>query len=79
MAESGYTLLEQEDLSGQWAEILTQRLEVYRSLKDQTVDKFGGAHYQKWDETYSFFTGLLAAEKLRGGRLVARCDSKENM
>jgi sarcosine/dimethylglycine N-methyltransferase len=77
LAESGCTLLEQEDLSGQWAEILSERLEMYRSLKDQTVEKFGEDHYQKWDETYSFFAGLFAAEKLGGGRLVARCDSTE--
>jgi cyclopropane fatty-acyl-phospholipid synthase-like methyltransferase len=79
LADSGCTLLEQEDLSDQWAEILTQRLEMYRSLKDQTVEKFGEAHYQKWDETYSFFAGLFAAEKLGGSRLVARCDSTENI
>ncbi len=78
LAESGCILLEQEDLSGHWAEILNQRLEMYRSLKKQTVEKFGEAHYQKWDDTYSFFVGLFAAEKLGGGRFVARCDSTEN-
>ncbi|UCE56889.1 MAG: methyltransferase domain-containing protein [Desulfobacterales bacterium] len=75
LTESGCILLEQEDLSGQWAEILTQRLEMYRSLKNQTIEKFGEDHYQKWDDTYSFFVGLFAAEKLGGGRLVARRDS----
>ena len=79
LAESGCILLEQEDLSGHWAEILNQRLEMYRSLKEQTVEKFGEAHYQKWDDTYSFFVGLFAAEKLGGGRFVARCDSTENI
>ncbi len=79
LAESGCILLEQEDLSGHWAEILNQRLEMYRSLKKQTVEKFGEAHYQKWDDTYSFFVGLFAAEKLGGGRFVARCDSTENI
>jgi hypothetical protein len=72
LAESGCILLEQEDLSGPWAEILTQRLEMYRSLKEQTVEKFGKAHYQKWDDTYSFFVELFVAEKLGGGRLAAR-------
>jgi hypothetical protein len=67
----------QEDLSDHWAEILTRRLEMYRSLKDQTVEKFGDAHYRKWDDTYSFFVGLFAAEKLGGGRLVAQRDSTE--
>jgi ubiquinone/menaquinone biosynthesis C-methylase UbiE len=78
LAESGCILLEQEDLSDHWAEILTQRLEMYRSLKEPTVEKFGEAHYQAWDDTYSFFVELFAAGKLGGGRLVARRDSTEN-
>jgi hypothetical protein len=45
---------------------------MYRSLKEQTVEKFGKAHYQKWDDTYSFFVELFVAEKLGGGRLAAR-------
>jgi ubiquinone/menaquinone biosynthesis C-methylase UbiE len=79
LTASGCTLLEQEDLSDHWAEILTQRLEMYRSLKEQTIEKFGGAHYQKWDDAYSFFVGLFAADKLGGGRLIARRDSTENI
>jgi len=79
LAESGCTLMLQEDLSGHWTEILTQRLEMYRGLKEQTVEKFSKAHYRKWDDTYSFFVGLFAAEKLGGGRLVARRDSTENL
>jgi hypothetical protein len=51
---------------------------MYRSLKEPTVEKFGEAHYQKWDDTYSFFVELFAAGKLGGGRLVARRDSTEN-
>ena len=45
---------------------------MYRALKDTTVAKFGAAHFQKWDETYSFFVGLFAAGRLGGGRFVAR-------
>jgi ubiquinone/menaquinone biosynthesis C-methylase UbiE len=79
LAESGSNLLEQEDLSDKWAEILTHRLEMYRSLKEQTIEKFGEAHYQKWDDTYSFFVGLFVTEKLGGSRLVAQRDSKEKV
>jgi ubiquinone/menaquinone biosynthesis C-methylase UbiE len=75
LAESGSILILQEDLSDNWAEILT----MYRSLKEQTIEKFGEAHYQKWDDTYSFFVGLFVAEKLGGGRLVVQRDSKENI
>jgi hypothetical protein len=56
-----------------------QRLEMYRSLKDQTVEKFGEGHYQEWDDTYGFFVGLFAAEKLGAGRLVVQYDSTENI
>jgi hypothetical protein len=79
LAESGSILLEQEDLGDNWAKILTQRFEMYRSLKEQTIEKYGEAHYQQWDDTYSFFVALFAAEKLGGGRLVARCDSTQNI
>jgi ubiquinone/menaquinone biosynthesis C-methylase UbiE len=79
LAESGSILILQEDLSDNWAEILTKRLEMFRSLKKQTVEKFGETHYQKWDDTYSFFVGLFAEEKLGGGRLVARRNSTENI
>jgi ubiquinone/menaquinone biosynthesis C-methylase UbiE len=39
LAESGSILMLQEDLSDNWAEILTKRLEMFRSLKKQTVEK----------------------------------------
>jgi hypothetical protein len=52
---------------------------MYRSLKEQTIEKFGEAHYQKWDDTYSFFVGLFVTEKLGGSRLVAQRDSKEKV
>lgn len=79
LAESGSILMLQEDLSDNWAEILTKRLEMFQSLKEQTIEKFGEAHYQKWDDTYSFFVGLFVEEKLGGGRLVARRNSTENI
>jgi sarcosine/dimethylglycine N-methyltransferase len=61
-----------EDLSDDWARILVQRLAMYRGLKDETVRKFGEAHFRKWDETYAFFVGLYQEGKLGGGRFVAR-------
>lgn len=71
---AGCTVVARDDLSAWWTEILRQRLEMYRSLKDTTVAKFGEAHFRRWDDTYAFFVGLFAAGQLGGGRFVARRD-----
>ena len=72
LAERGCALLVRDDLSAWWTEVLQRRLEMYRSLKDTTVARFGVAHFQEWDDTYAFFVGLFAAGRLGGGRFVAR-------
>jgi ubiquinone/menaquinone biosynthesis C-methylase UbiE len=72
LADCGCPVLERDDLSAHWAQILVQRLAMYRSLKDDTVRKFGAEHFRRWDETYAFFVGLFSAGKLGGGRFVAR-------
>lgn len=72
LAERGCAMLVRDDLSAWWTEVLKRRLEMYRSLKDTTVAKFGVAHFQEWDDTYAFFVGLFAAGRLGGGRFVAR-------
>jgi sarcosine/dimethylglycine N-methyltransferase len=73
LAECGCTVLARYDLSAWWTEVLKCRLEMYRSMRDTTVAKFGLAHFERWDETYAFFVGLFAAGRLGGGRFVARC------
>jgi ubiquinone/menaquinone biosynthesis C-methylase UbiE len=72
LADCGCTVIGREDLSAWWTEVLQRRLEMYRSLRDTTVAKFGAAHFERWDETYAFFVGLFAAGRLGGGRFVAR-------
>lgn len=72
LADCGCPALERDDLSAYWAEILVQRLAMYRSLKEDTVSKFGADHFRRWDDTYAFFVGLFSAGKLGGGRFVAR-------
>ena len=71
LEEKGCQVVEVEDLSDNWAQILVDRLAMYRSLKEQTVSSFGLAHFQKWDRTYSFFVGLYRSGELGGGRFVA--------
>jgi sarcosine/dimethylglycine N-methyltransferase len=72
LEEQGCTVLARDDLTAWWAEILVQRLAMYRSLRKTTIERFGVEHFQKWDDTYAFFVGLFAERQLAGGRLVAR-------
>jgi sarcosine/dimethylglycine N-methyltransferase len=74
LEDNGCTVVEREDLTAHWAEILVQRLALYRSLRDTTVARFGADHFRKWDDSYGFFVGLFAERQLAGGRLVARRD-----
>ena len=71
LEEKSCQVVEVEDLSDDWAQILIDRLAMYRSLKEQTVSSFDLAHFQKWDRTYSFFVGLYRSGELGGGRFVA--------
>jgi SAM-dependent methyltransferase len=60
------------DLSEEWIAILVARLEMYRSLRDTTVAKFGEARYLEYDRAYSHFVGLFVQRKLGGFRVAAR-------
>ncbi|HXX10168.1 MAG TPA: methyltransferase domain-containing protein [Burkholderiales bacterium] len=72
LIENGCAVIHREDLGEHWAQILVQRLAMYRSLEADTVRKFGAEHFRRWDETYAFFVGLFREGKLGGGRFVAR-------
>ena len=72
LERNGCSVALRDDLSGEWARILVQRLAMYRGLREETTAKFGPAHFQRWDATYAFFVGLYAEGKLGGGRFVAR-------
>jgi sarcosine/dimethylglycine N-methyltransferase len=72
LGDNGCSVERHEDLSAEWTGILVERLAMYRSLRDTTVEKFGAGHFDAWDRTYSFFVGLFVAGKLGGARIVAR-------
>ena len=72
LEQNSCQVVEVEDLSNDWAQILIDRLAMYRSLKEQTVSSFGLEHFEKWDSTYSFFVGLYRSGELGGGRFVAQ-------
>lgn len=75
LTASGCTVVEREDLTAYWAEILVQRLALYRSLQGTTAGRFGEEHFRNWDDTYAFFVNLFAQRQLAGGRIVARRNS----
>ncbi|WP_323769111.1 class I SAM-dependent methyltransferase [Antarctobacter sp.] len=72
LADAGFDVLSVDDLGAEWRDILIDRLAMYRSLKDQTIDRFGPAHFQKWDSAYDFFVSRYATGALGGGRFLAR-------
>lgn len=72
LEENGCKVLDQDDLSGEWKNILVNRLEMFRSLRDTTVEKFGESRYKEFDNAYSHFVGCFVANKLGGVRIVAR-------
>ena len=72
LEQNGFAIEACDNLSAEWAEILKNRLAMYRSLKDETIRRFGAAHFAAWDSSYSFFVGLYQVNKLGGGRFVAR-------
>jgi ubiquinone/menaquinone biosynthesis C-methylase UbiE len=69
---NGCAVVVQDDLSRDWKEILVKRLEMYRSLRDTTIAKFGEARFLDYDKAYSHFVDCFIAEKLGGVRMVAR-------
>ena len=69
----GSCIVEQSvELSDEWKGILVARLEMYRSLRDTTISKFGEARYLEFDRAYSHFVGLFVNGKLGGFRVAAR-------
>jgi len=61
-----------DDLSDVWTALLQRRLEMYRSLKDSTVAKFGLSRYEAYDDAYGFFVSLYERNVLGGVRITAR-------
>jgi sarcosine/dimethylglycine N-methyltransferase len=71
LADAGFSDIEVTDLSAEWRVILGQRLEMYRSLKEQTIAQFGERRYREYIGGYTFFIQQIEAGRLGGGRFVA--------
>lgn len=72
LESQGCEIVSLEDLSDVWTRLLVERLQMYRSLRDTTVAKFGQQHFESWDRGYAFFVGLYVEGRLGGTRIVAR-------
>jgi hypothetical protein len=72
LAEGSCAIEQSIDLSDEWIALLAARLEMYRSLRDTTIAKFGEARYIEYDRAYSHFVGLFVKRKLGGFRVAAR-------
>ena len=68
----GFQLMVTEDLSERWTQILQGRLQMYCSLRDTTVARFGQAHHDHWERMYGAFVGLYVQGKMGGLRILAR-------
>jgi len=68
--ENGLTISTTTDLSRAWSNILVGRLEMYRSLRDTTVAKFGQERFDEYDRAYEHFVGLFTNGILGGYRVV---------
>ena len=68
LSEGGLSVSVTEDLSSEWRQILVARLEMYRSLRDTTIAKFGEERFLEYDRAYSHFVGLFTQGKLGGCR-----------
>lgn len=71
LVDRGSAIEQSIDLSEEWKGILVARLEMYRSLRDTTIAKFGEARYLEYDRAYSELVGLFVSGKLGGIRLAA--------
>ena len=72
LEKHGCAVAVQDDISSEWKDILVKRLEMYRSLRNTTVAKFGESRYKEYDNAYSHYVGCFVANKLGGVRIVAR-------
>jgi sarcosine/dimethylglycine N-methyltransferase len=68
LARAGFTGIRAEDLSTEWIVILRERVRMYRSMREDTVARFGQERYDEYNQLYAFFVGLVEAGRLGGAR-----------
>jgi ubiquinone/menaquinone biosynthesis C-methylase UbiE len=68
--EAGFVVTSVEDLTGEWGAILTQRLAMYRKLREETLAAGTPAGHDAFYESYVRFVDLVNEGGLGGGRFV---------
>ncbi|MEJ8572796.1 class I SAM-dependent methyltransferase [Microbaculum marinum] len=68
---AGFVHVQARDLSAEWKGILTERLEMFRSLEKETVSRFGQDRFDTYIRNYEFFVQQIDAGALGGGRFGA--------
>ena len=76
LADAGFTMLEREDLSSQWASIVAQRAALNQSLRDEIVKLHGEDIFRQRDATRRFMAEMFASGKIGGGRFIAQLDTR---
>src|SRR5262245_6997534 len=71
LGRAGFTRVDAEDLTEEWAPLLRRRLALYRRLERDAVTRIGAVPYRDYVELHEFFVGLVVEGKLGGGRFWA--------
>jgi sarcosine/dimethylglycine N-methyltransferase len=67
---AGFAVTSVDDLTGGWGAILTERLAMYRKLREETLAAGTPAGHDAFYESYVRFVDLVNAASLGGGRFV---------
>jgi len=70
--EAGFEVEHVNNLSDEWQDILRKRLEMFQSLEQETVARFGQQRHDTYIENYVFFVDRIEGGDLGGARFIAR-------
>ncbi len=70
--DAGFAVTSVEDLTRDWGTILTQRLAMYRKLREETLAAGAPAGHDAFYESYVRFVDLVNAAHLGGGRFAGQ-------
>jgi ubiquinone/menaquinone biosynthesis C-methylase UbiE len=68
----GFEVISVDDLTGEWADILKQRLAMYRKLREETQKAGTPAGHDAFYESYVRFVALVSDATLGGGRFAGQ-------
>lgn len=71
LAQTGFGVVEAEDISDEWRPLVRTRLATFRELRATYTPHFGEPRYRAYEELSVFFVGLVETGKLGGGRFTA--------